>query len=794
MKTFSTAFTNWLQGKSTASPYAADAPIQCMLVEVGYNDYTYQKAISSTTVSGVGPYTVVATISTHPYINGDLFNISGSSNTAYNSTGTSNTVVATTSTSITYTSTANPGVYTSGGSVSKPDDTKYLSTVGYVSGTATTHPSNQVYNPIIVEGIKYTEEIATEFNSSPSLSFGDISLANLDGSIDSWVNHTWINRPIKIYYGDVRWPADSFQLIFNGTVADIKIQNIDRLSLQIRDKLERLNTTLYETTLGGTSSNATSLLPLCFGECFNVEPLLVDPINLVYQVHNGPIQEIIEVRDNGFALALTSDYTVDLTNGKFTLLGSPAGQITASIKGATVASSNLLTYSEDFTNGSYTRASGCTVSSNVSTAPNSTTTADIFIEGNTNTRQWIARAYTVSANTYYTFSAYVKANSRNYAGIVIGKSGTPFNRIGYIVDLTTGNITTNYTISSVISYNRFTPINYGNGWWKLAVSVIMDTSSTDLICELFASPDGSTVNYLGTNTSCFDTWGWQLEKRAYPTPYIGTTTTAAPPLYINNPADIISEITTNTTYGSNSVVAPYTGQFSGSDLDPTNLLPFAASSSGSSTVGVYLTDRENLLDVCHTLTASVGAQLVISTEGTLRVIQITDPATVTPVGTITKEDIIQYSLGIEDILEVSAGYVLDYSKNWLVQTDIQTYIADNLKAVFAEEYQTVRSSDSFTKSINNLYKEPEAVQTNLVTTAQAQAECDRRLNILKTKRRLVSFISDTRLIAYELGDPVYLQHTRFSLDTANSGLGTKGIIVSKQVDWANSRTQFKVLI
>jgi hypothetical protein len=43
-------------------------------------------------------------------------------------------------------------------------------------------------------------------------------------------------------------------------------------------------------------------VPICLGKCFNVEPKLIDIFNHIYQVHEGPIEEITEVRSNGVPL------------------------------------------------------------------------------------------------------------------------------------------------------------------------------------------------------------------------------------------------------------------------------------------------------------------------------------------------------------------------------------------------------------------------------------------------------------------------------------------------------------
>lgn len=206
------------------------------------------------------------------------------------------------------------------------EETRYLSDKGYVTGNGDI-PANTVYSPVIAGGVKFTESISLD--GSVSLSFGDVEIFNTSGNQDSWMEDIWTNRPVRIYIGDMSWPRAEFRKIFDGIVVGIDSRRRDRLNLKLSDKLQRLNTVVSEVKLGGETPNKDRLIPLCFGECHNVEPLLVDPANHVYQVHNGPIERIIEVRDNGVPVSVETD----LANGKFRLLQSPVGTITCSVQG-----------------------------------------------------------------------------------------------------------------------------------------------------------------------------------------------------------------------------------------------------------------------------------------------------------------------------------------------------------------------------------------------------------------------------------------------------------------------------
>lgn len=213
---------------------------------------------------------------------------------------------------------------TDGGGLS----TGYLSTVGYIGSVP--------YLPRIIGGIKFTESL--DLNSKASLSFGDIEINNKNGELDHWLNIIWTNKEVSIFVGDVTWDRTDFRSVFSGVIEGIDSKSRDVLNITIRDKLQRLNTPISEDTLGGLSINKDNLLPVLQGECFNITPMLTDEATQEYQIHNGSIESIIEVRDNGYPVS----YTPDIANGKFTLIENVYGTITCSAQG-----------DKDFSGGTY---------------------------------------------------------------------------------------------------------------------------------------------------------------------------------------------------------------------------------------------------------------------------------------------------------------------------------------------------------------------------------------------------------------------------------------------------------
>ena len=185
---------------------------------------------------------------------------------------------------------------------------------------------------------------------------------------------------------------------------------------------------------------------------------------------------------------------------------------------------NLVTYSSTFSGGSWGYP-GCTLVPNAAIAPDGSNTAVTLVEDTTLNRHYFQFTTAVTTNTVYTASVYAKAGTNNYATIIYGKSSTPFTRGGSIVNLTSGAIT-NYNSGSPTSIVRPTPVNVGNGWWRIAVSVNIDTTTTNGYIEIGTSQT-TNPTYTGNGTGSIYLWGAQLEVGAFASSYIPTTVTTA---------------------------------------------------------------------------------------------------------------------------------------------------------------------------------------------------------------------------------------------------------------------------
>jgi hypothetical protein len=195
---------------------------------------------------------------------------------------------------------------------------------------------------------------------------------------------------------------------------------------------------------------------------------------------------------------------------------------------------NLLTYSEQFDNAAWTKPT-TTISANAITAPDGTLTADKLVPSAVlSPYKEIWQNVSTTTGQPYTFSIFAKAGEYTYLQLI--GNGTGFGSFAFNVDLSTGLET--YYDSTGSTVNSRGIINYGNGWYKVFISVnAISTSSNRIAPQVI--PAGNSVrgvSWTPDGTSGLYLWGAQFELGSYPTSYIPTTTAA-----VTRNADAISK-------------------------------------------------------------------------------------------------------------------------------------------------------------------------------------------------------------------------------------------------------------
>jgi hypothetical protein len=244
------------------------------------------------------------------------------------------------------------------------------------------------------------------------------------------------------------------------------------------------------------------------------------------------------------------------------------------------ARTNLSLYSEDFTDASWTKTD-CTITANDSTAPDGTTTADLW----TNTASPGTISNSIAKDTTsrtYTSSIWVKGTMAQFT--VTLDNGAPGTRGRVQYNLSTNTVGSVFNEGFTSTSGTLTP--YPNGWVRLTLTTTTSTGTT-IRFRPFFSGTGSTVRI----------WGAQVEEGAFATSYIPTTTAT-----VTRAADVASITGTNFsswynqtegTFFVDSNQASVTGTLrmvSANDNTSTNRINLTRTSSSGGNINFVVTN------------------------------------------------------------------------------------------------------------------------------------------------------------------------------------------------------------
>lgn len=278
------------------------------------------------------------------------------------------------------------------------------------------------------------------------------------------------------------------------------------------------------------------------------------------------------------------------------------------------ARTNLVTYSEDFTDASWVKLN-TTVTANSTTSPDGTQTADKLVEtADTGSHQISDTIGTATSGVSYTLSCFAKAAERNFAYLQFDGAAFP----GVLADrLVFFNLSTGAVGTTGASWDSVGIEEFGDGWYRIHGTMTADAAADFAGYINIASADGSS-SYAGDGTSGIYIWGAQLEvgsTRSSHIPTSGATATRAaetltiPAANLPYPEPVVigEELVTNGTFDTD--VSGWSAGGSASIASVSQQLQVASTTAygrAEQNVGVLSDDGVYLLSVDFVSTTGAG--------------------------------------------------------------------------------------------------------------------------------------------------------------------------------------------
>lgn len=196
-------------------------------------------------------------------------------------------------------------------------------------------------------------------NSAMEAKAGSVVLDNADGAFDTMLDQSAaISQALKIRAGRVGFDIGSFVTLFNGRITGIGLSETEA-TLELQDPVlyaQNLYPTSVYTGLGGAAGDADIegvVKPVVLGRVWNMSPVLINAVALIYQAHDGAMSSVTGVFDGGVPLTFVANYgsysalaAASLSGGQYATClaegliragGTPVYALTAHVDGSNLA-------------------------------------------------------------------------------------------------------------------------------------------------------------------------------------------------------------------------------------------------------------------------------------------------------------------------------------------------------------------------------------------------------------------------------------------------------------------------
>lgn len=183
------------------------------------------------------------------------------------------------------------------------------------------------------------------------------------------------------------------------------------------------------------------------------------------------------------------------------------------------ASTNKLLRSEEFNNSVWFK-NNTTVTANVATSPDGTTSADDILQ--TDGFGYCRQNVAVTANTNHTYSIYLKkgttGGNARWVQLSCYNSGVTIKFSGWF-DIANG-VTGSTENTGGATIRSLYIEDVGNGYYKCDITGSLQNSQTSMLCSVSAKTADNTQNKDQTNS--IQAWGAMLEQRSFVSSYVKT--------------------------------------------------------------------------------------------------------------------------------------------------------------------------------------------------------------------------------------------------------------------------------